>query len=374
MAFKTRAEIVNDMLQDYFEITGEQLSPSDLSHELVLKAWTFAGAISSLYSDITQARDDIWPGSAGTDGLINHLAERLLPTQIAAQPSVGVLRITGTVGSTIPAGLTVKRALTGDQFIGQGPWVVGASGHTDVPFESLLAGQAYNVDAVGETFNLLSAPAGLDANCTNTVPFRDGRDLETPEEMLARIEAHDLSDDTGGNLVAYERLAQEASNQVVSATGVKNPRGPDTVNVIITSGTTDIETAIRNGQAVVRVPSSPLLAVVQAYVAARNPTTDDFLAVAPTEATFPVTINYNLYDESGRAAVDAEIVIQTKIFLYSAKSAQVIQPTQLERQIDSVVGHLMSARRVGNFGGGSPAYTVPAGTLLTPGTITTGAL
>jgi uncharacterized phage protein gp47/JayE len=370
MAFKAPAEIVQQMLDDFQQITGIQLSPNDFDNEIVIKCWTYAGAISSMYSANEKTRDDIWPGSASEDGLRRHLAAHQLPPQIQPQPSNGVLLFTGTQNTVVPIGTQVKRRLDGKVFLSTAAATIPALGTTvSVPFQSLVSGQASNVDQIGDAYDLVQPIAGI-TGIVSTSSFRDGRDLETAAEMLARIEASEQDVNTGGNLVAYQAMAKAASGDVVTATAIKNARGVGTVNTVITSGTTDIAGAVNSGQAVSRLPSTALINAVQAYILANNPTTDDHLTVAPTEAAFNVTYTYALFDESLRALVNAQVTKIIQIFVYSAVPNEILYPTDLERQIDQALGHLIKSRRVSDFGGGGPSFTVPAAQILTPGTIT----
>lgn len=368
--FKTQPEIEAELLADFKSITGIDLSPDDVSREEVIKIKTYSGALSHFYARLQRVEDDFYPESASTEGLIKHLAAKGLQTQIAAQPSSGTIRLTGTAGTVIPAGTQVKYSLNGAVYVSQASATLDGTGQALVLFKSLSAGQAYNIAQLSQSFSLVTPIVNVDNACTNTTQFTNGRDLETPAEMLARIQEHDRNDDTGGNLVAYERFAKAASPLVVTATPQKNPRGPGTVNTVITSGTTDIEGAVRAGVPVTRLPSSDLLAAVQAYIIAENPTTDDHQTVGPTEAPFDVTVTYALYDETLRDTTDVEIQKVAKIYIYEAVPAQVLNPTDLERRIDQSIGHLISFRRVSNFGGASPRYTVPGSTILVPGTIT----
>lgn len=369
-SFKSPTDVLNDMIADYQALTGETLDPSDNSREEIIKMKTYAGAISGMYSALQRVEDDVFPESASEQGLEMHLQAKQLPPRIQPTASNGVILHTGTPGTVIPANTQVKHNLTGRIYVSTASATLDGTGNAQVSYESLVAGQASNIAASGEAFTMVNTITGATAAVSSVTPFSDGRDLETPAEMLARIEAANRFDDTGGNLPAYERLAQAASPLVVSAKAIKNPRGFGTVNTVITSGTTDIEGAVDAGQAVTRIPSTDLINTVQASVIAKNPTTDDHLTVAPTETTFDVTVTYALYDETLRTSVNDAITKVVKVFIYTAAPGDILNPAQLERAIDLKVGHLISYRRVNNFGGASPLYTVPSSQLIAPGTIT----
>lgn len=374
--FKTPKAVAEQMLSDYKSLTGISLKVTDLGREEVIKILTYATAISAFRADLQRTWDDKFPRSATEEALEEHLIARGLPERIQPQMSSGTIRITGSDDTTVDVGYQVRRKSNGAVYEAIESGVVGSdtTGQVDVPFRSLATGVDQNIDFTGEEFEALVSVAGLDSAATNSTEFLSGRDLETPEEMLERIETHDQAEETGGNIAQYESWARAASPKVVRAKGIKRNRGPGTVDVVIISGTTNIEGALRAGESVIRLPAEDVLAAVQVYIEALNPTTDDFEAVAPTEESQDVEVKYDLVDESLRPLVDLEIILQAKLFIYSALSGETIHPTDLERIIDAKVGHLIKERRVSNFDGSTPYLTVGNTKLLIPGTITTGTI
>lgn len=367
--FRVPADVLTDMLADHKSITGIALSPIDLRREEVIKYFTVAGAISSMTAQAQRGYDDFFPGSASEDGLISHLRSRQLPGRIAAHVSSGTVRHTGVDGTVIGIGAQLSRDSDGSVVVAVTTGTI-AGGILDVTYESVADGADQNLSDLDQTFTMLTSITGADTSVQNTTQFINGRNLETPAEMLTRIEAHDQGDDTGGNLIAYETWAKEASGSVVTAKAIKDARGANTVNTVITSGTTDIEATVRSGGTVTRLPGTDLINLVQAYILDRNPVTDDHLTVAPTEENFPSTIRFDVYDATQRTAVGNEITALWKIFVYEARSGEQMLPTELERRIDASAGHLLKARRVETFGGADNSYTVPNGKLETPGVLT----
>lgn len=368
--FQAPADILSDMLADHKAITGVALAPTDIKREEVIKYMTVSGAISGMLSQGQRVFDDFFPGSSSEDGLVKGLAWRGLPARAIAQPSTGTIRNTaGADGAFIDVGTQLSRDSDGAVFVAITSGTI-TGGHVDITYQSLEDGADKNLDQIGQSFTMITSISGLDSSVLNTTEFLNGRDLETPAEMLTRIEAHDQDANSGGNLAAYEAWAKAASPSVVTATAIKDPRGAGTVNTVITSGTTDIEGAVRAGTPVTRLPGTDLINTVQAYILTQNPVTDDHLTVAPTEETFNSTIAFDLYDESKRTLVGDEITILWKIFVYSAAANSLMYPTDLERNIDASVGHLIKARRVLDFSGGDGSYAVPASKLEAPGALT----
>lgn len=369
--FRSTRQIVQEMCDEYKAITGVTKTPDQKDDTDVIKFWTDAAAISSFYSSSQNILNDFFPQTASTEALKRHLTSRGLEPQIQPQKSTGQITITGTDGTTIPIGAQVSRASDGELYTCIQAGIIGG-GLVTLFFESIESGNLLNIDADAQPFTLVTSIAGANTNCISASKFLDGRDLETDAEMLSRIEDLDRDDDTGGNYVAYERFAKAASSEVISATVLRYVRGIDTVDVIITSGTSDIEAAVESGQVVTRLPSVALIAEVQAYIELQNPITDDVLVKSPTEQNFDVTVRFTLLDDNliNRAYAEDQMLKTVKTFVYQAKSGATISPTDLERLIDKRIGDLIKERSVDNFNGGISKFVVPNDKILTPNTIT----
>lgn len=371
--FKATRDIVQEMCDDFKNITGVTLTPDQIDDSNVIKFWTYAGAISSFYSTAQQVINNFFPASADADSLRKHLATRNLTDQILAQKSHGQLQfISSTVGTDIPVGTQVKRLSNGLLYQSIQDGVIDSTGKATIFFESIDAGNVTNISASGEPFQLVQPITGITPSCLSTTKFLDGRDLETNAEMVARIQAHDQDENSGGNIVAYQDWAKVASSEVVTAKGIKNPRGAGTVDVVITSGTSDIASAVRNGQTVVRQPSSVLIAKVLAYILQMNPVTDDVQVYGPTEVSLNIAFAYSLHTETtaNRAYVNGIITQTIQIYLYSARPLDVLKPSEIERAVDLAIGDQISERRCGNLAGTQSYYQIAANNVVSPGTIT----
>ena len=367
--YRTTKQFVQLMLNKYEEITGEELSTEDIQREEVIKMYPLASALSQLSADIVRVRNSRHPGSSDEFALEEHLSARNLPPRREALSSEGTLSFpTSEDGVEITEGTIAVHSLTGNEYlcISSG---TSSGGTVSALFKSSLKGQALNIDKLGQEFKLASNIDGVEPTGTNLTVFAKGRDLESPAEMLGRIREKDRKLNTGGNIPAYEALSKEASPAVVTATGIKHARGVSTVDVVITSGTTNIEEAVSNGEAVVRIPSAELITEVETYVNSKKPTTDDFKAVAPTELAFNSAISYELYDLSEDERVRKAITDAWKVFVYTARPGERVYTTTLERQVDQKVASALKYLRVGDFGG-FPYYDVPVNKLLTPDTLT----
>lgn len=375
--YRSTEQIVQDFCDDFKAITGITLTPSMKNDTNVIKFWTWAGAISASYAEKQRTVNDINAQTASEEELERKLAARTMPPRIQPQSSNGQIQFTLTGAAPIPINTQVRRKATGDLYQTIEAGVLASAGSLVLYCSSIDTGNDQNISAdSGEPFELVSAIVGVNTACVSASKFLDGRDLETPAEMAARVLEHDQDDNSGGNATAYETWAYASSGEVVTAKCLRLVRGADTVNIVITSGTTDISAAVEAGQTVSRLPSAPLIATVLAYIQARNPVTDDVLVLGPTEQALNVTLNYSLYDESAsnRSYVDDIITKVIKTYLYQAKSADVLTPSAIERLVDQRIGDLVKERTCSNLNGGTSYYVVANDKIITPGTITLGTI
>lgn len=369
--FKTPDEIAQEMLDDFKTITGTELTINDLGREEVIKIKNYAIMHSANRAELRRIDDDTFPASSSDEGLVKHLAARLLADRAQPQKSNGVVEFTvDAADRVIPIGTQFTKDLDGKVFQTTVEVTSLGAGTITAAAESVETGQKQNIEVdSGVAFTLSAAVPGVNNNLINVAQFRDGRNIETGAEMLVRVQVHDQQKDTGGNLIAYERFAREASAQVVTAKALDEPRGPGTVDTVITSGTTDIRSAVINGEAITRLPSAALVTTVQDFILTQNPTTDDHVTVAPTEDPFDVTVTYDLFDESLRASTDVVITNEITIFVLEARPTDRLEPSDLERAIDAQIGHLIRARRVSNFDGATVHFDVPDDKILVTDTI-----
>jgi uncharacterized phage protein gp47/JayE len=223
--FKDTHTIVQEMCDDYKALTGVTLTPNMIDDTHVIKFYTDAGAISSLYSECQRTLNDIFPATASTSALLQHLATRALATQIQPQKSHGQIQFTATGPCTIPVGAQVTRVSDGSVYQTIQSVILTAAGVANLYVESLNTGNSQNLDSLNNPFTLTTQITSVLPALINTSLFLDGRDLETSGEMVVRIQSHDRDDNTGGNATAYEAWALAASNEVVSAKCIRKLRG-----------------------------------------------------------------------------------------------------------------------------------------------------
>lgn len=262
-----------------------------------IRSRVVGGVMSGIYADQRLVANDAFPQSARHDALLAHLQLLFVAPNNAfksAQISNGNIKFGGTSGSTLPALTQFTYAPNGNVY--QTTSTVVLTSATGVaPAQSVSTGQNQNL-LEGALLGLSSPPSGI--NATGVVfggPFADGRDIETDQQAALRILLRYQNPPAGGTVADYRNYALNADPSVVDANVVRYIYGLGTVGVIVTAGTTDIDSAVTNGDPVVRIPSQLLLDKVQAALAAQVPLTDCPFAQAPVEVSIDVTaqIRYN---------------------------------------------------------------------------------
>ena len=215
--FRAVREIVQDMCDDHKAITGVELTPDMLDNTIVIKFYDDAGALSLLYSAVQQVANDSQPATASKEARIEHLRTRQMSTQIPAQKSHGQITFTVTKAVSIPANSTqVKRLSDGAIFVAIQAGSATGAGQVTLYFESADSGNDKNLDSSNQPFTLITPIDGVNPACTNASLFLDGRDLETSDEMLERIQAHDR-DALGGGQVLITRARRGDSGPTIAS-------------------------------------------------------------------------------------------------------------------------------------------------------------
>jgi uncharacterized phage protein gp47/JayE len=196
--------------------------------------------------------------------------------------------VSGTPGTVIPVSMTLTFDANGNQYVPSSQTtLMGATGIIDVI--STTTGQSQNL-AEGSGLSISNPPAGLSA--TGEVygnNISSGTDQETPTAAANRILNRLQSPPAGGTASDYKNYA-EAVDGVTNANVIRYIYGLGTVGVVITSGTTDIDTAINEGQPVIRTPSEELIAQVQKALETQVPETDCVYVLPPAEIDINVTV------------------------------------------------------------------------------------
>jgi uncharacterized phage protein gp47/JayE len=280
------------------------------------------GTMAGIYLDQQLLSNDPFPQTARTDALAKHLQTYFQPplnTFIQPQPAVGNASVTGAVGTIISVGLSFLYQPNGNSYQATSGFVMAATSAL-VPVESVGTGQIQNLTS-GASLFIPSPPAGLNSTASASGDFQDGRDLETPAEAAARILAFIQTPPAGGTTADYVRFCQDADPSVVSVNVLRFPNGFGTVACIITAGTTDIDTALNNGDPIVVTPSPALLAEVLAYVNTVNPITDCVQIYGPYLLPVNVTVTVTYSQGNGSTVLPGQTLTQDQLVIREVQRA-----------------------------------------------------
>lgn len=299
----------SDINAQYLQIL-KSLKPSlninDKNSDFVIRGKAFTGLISGLYGDQSKVNNDTWVTTARPDALLLKGQDYGLAPQPATQAQSAQVRITG-VNTTVvtPGELTFLYIPTNVLYTNTTGGTI-SGGILDLAVQCDVAGQQGNILAP-DVLTVVSPPTGVNGVANLLQNMADGSDAENVDtsfrtRLLARVQ----NPPAGGNQADYPAFAFAADPSVRSAVIRRFGRGLGTVDVYITSGTTDIDNAVTNGIAVIRIPSPTVIATVQAYYDSHVPITDCAEVFAPTELSINVNVNVDLAAGLTLASVPAD--------------------------------------------------------------------
>ncbi len=291
MATKTQADVFTEY-RAYLLGLQPTRNPDQTDSDDWIRGQVTSGVVSGVYADIEKVGQDAWPQNARREALLRaKFAYFNVSTFDPATVADGPVTVTGdALAGPFSAGLSLTHAQTGNVYQTTEEVTLDGAGVGTVSIQSVLAGQNQNLQA-GSLLTIGSAPAGLDNLATvATGGISDGTDEENEERLALRILNRMQSSARGGNDADHREWARAASPAVTDAAVLRFPNGLGTVGVIISSGTTDIDAAVDAGDAIDFTPSDDLIALVQAYIEARDPVTECVFVYAPVEVPIDVTV------------------------------------------------------------------------------------
>ncbi len=305
LVFYTASQVAQQYL-DYLKGEKPEVNTNQTDSDWWVRGQVVGGVVAGVYSDQRLIADDAFPQNARREALQKHLFTYFGDSNFrAATPSDGNFGVTGTVGSVISAGMQAIYSPNGNIYTANvtvtlSAAIGGGQASGLVAATSVGVGQSQNLLG-GAALNLPSPPAGVNAAAVvDANGFRDGTNEETEDEAAARILARIRQRIRGGTISDYQQWAFEADISVTSANVLRYPFGFGTVAVIITAGTTDIDTAINDGDPIITTPSDALVAAVQAYIDGVRPVTDCASVVGAVPLSVDVTVSVRF--TSGNAA------------------------------------------------------------------------
>lgn len=313
--FKTPSQVSTEYRQ-FLKSLKPELNVDQKDSDWWVKGQVVGGVISGAYADQLKIRKDIFPKTARRDALVEFLDTYDLPPPFEAQPAQGEVSVTGDIGTVYAVGNLFQYDPNGNTYqVTEEVTLTAATG--TVPALSVNAGQNQNL-LPGTILSMPSAPAGHQAAAV--LEMADGRNDESTEEIAQRVIDRIQQPIEGGNETDYPQWAREVAG-VTSAKLLRYPFGLGTVALYITSGTTDIDQAIDNGEPIIRTPSDALLEEVLEYIRPLKPATDCLSVFGAMEVPQDVTAWVRFANGTGATIPEGQTLTQLEIVEREIKRA-----------------------------------------------------
>ena len=344
---KTVEELYREMVERFTLETGMEVSGTG---EMAVRLYALAAQLYGLYEENAWTRKQCFPQTAAGEELDKHAALRGL-TRNEAVKAAGTLRFSVETAAdralTVPAGTVCMTAgLVSYETTQTGTIAEGALS-VDVPARAVEAGAGGNTSA-NTIRSMAVAPLGV-AACTNPAPFTGGAETEGDEALRQRVLDTYRRMPNGTNAAYYEQQAL-AVDGVAAVKVLGKNRGLGTVDVVIASP---------DG-----LPSSALVAAVQAALEEKREIAVDVLVLAPTTVTVNVTVQVKAKSGYDGTAVRAEVTERLSAWFDGTRLGRSVLLAELGQLVYSVDG-------VENYRITAPSSdrTVTAGQLPVSGTL-----
>lgn len=306
-----------------------------------------SGAVDGLYADIDAAAKDIILTSAGKDAIIRQAGVwgYSLKAPTAAQAVVSIMGSSGTLhaGALLVRFDGIEYALAAD---------VTLSGGTALGSVTCTSAGAMTTLTDGTVLTLVQPAQGISPNVTVTAyNLTPGTDMETHEELLARLLVRIRQTPQGGAEADYEEWATGVAG-VTRAWTIPHWNGQGTVGVLFMC---DDRTN--------PIPQAGDVANVQAAIDAAGPVGAAKYAVAPTGVPLNFSIHLNPTSSALQTAVQAALA--ELIATECTPKNYTLPISHIRAAISSVIG-------TGDYNMPSPSgdVTTSLGSITTMGTIT----
>lgn len=313
---KTPSQVADDYLTALKALKPD-VNISQQDSEWWIRSRVVGGVVAGAYADQRLIANDAFPDRAREDAVLRFLNLYFGSGYIQATQSEGNASVTGSPGITLTQGLQFTYLPNGNTYQITETFVMPASSGTQVvatiPLQSVDSGQSQNLLPFAQ-LQISSPPAGLNPLATVDLNgLADARNQETPDEARARIVERIRQPLGVGRVSDYIQYAEAADPSVVSASVVRYPFGLGTVAVYITSGTTDIDTAIDNGDPISVIPSDALIDKVQAFLEINRPVTDCVTVLKPNAITQDVTVLVKYASGNGSTILSGQTLTQDEL-------------------------------------------------------------
>ena len=256
-----------------------------------IQATVQAGALHGLYGYLDWQARQILPDTAEDEFLARHASLWGIYRKVASTAQ-GVVRLSGFVGSVIPAG-TILQSPTEQDFITTAEALIEEKSVT-VAIAAVEAGTTGNLPT-GAVLSLVSPIIGVDADAVCIEDMSGGADLESMDSLRARLLERIRQPPHGGADFDYTMWALQVPG-VTRAWVYPLFDGPGTVGLAFVMDDRDDPTPLPGD-----------VAQVQAHIDALRPVTANVTVFAPAPVAFDLGIQLAPDTSSVRAAVAAEV-------------------------------------------------------------------
>lgn len=314
----TLEDVRREILRDIQSL--EPMADIAVDSDYYVRASALASCAVGLYAHQNWIVRQYFPDTADSEYLEMHAKLRNIYRKKATYAS-GSLKVFGTIGATVEAGLQVK---FGDLFyITQTAGTVTDDGIAIVRVIALTTGIASNIKTESKA-QLTAAPVGIATDCVLLADVTGGTEAESDAALLARLLERIRRPPSGGNKNDFRQWA-ESIDGVTSAFIYPLRRGEGTVDIAITSGDT--------------VPSDEIVQATQAYIDEVRPVTAKSVYVLkPIEKRINFSIKVQLDTDTTLDGVKTEIKNALENYFLSLKPADTLIISQIEAVISDLVG------------------------------------
>jgi uncharacterized phage protein gp47/JayE len=324
----------NEILQDYLNdlavlVPGIDISPAS---EVTIRAQAFSARVAELFYQQDLIQGSAFLDTATGEFLDRHVFQRGLDPRKEATRAAGVLRFSratpsqtdrvieaGTIASTVPdgSGQSVRFTTLSRVVLKAGELYVDAATEAVVPGDSgnIFADLVRNFVGV--------APQGIET-VTNPEPFTGGTDQESDEDLRERSLQAVRTSDNGGTADDYERWVMGVEG-VTSALVLPLNRGPNTVDIVITS----------NG-----MPPDELLQDAQVLIDNKRPIGADARVVPPVPVGVDVDVSITPEDDVETAAVSSLVLDAVHQYIATVSVGGIVRRNGLMNAVHDVAGLL----------------------------------
>lgn len=358
ITIKTPSDVSQEYL-DHLKSLKPDLNTKQTDNDWYIRSRVIGGVASGVYADQRLLADDPFPQRARRDAVEKFLELYFEEGFKSATQAQGSVLISGTPGTTVPNSLQISYTPNGNVYQPTESTILeGATGLITV--KSVAAGQNQNLGD-GATLSISSPPVGIDPTATVVGGLSDARDPESLDEAKTRIVTRIREPLSVGRESDYIQYAKEADPAVVSASVARYPFGLGTVGVYITSGTTDIDEAVDNGDTVTVIPSDQLVDIVQAFLQQNKPTTDCVTVLKPTPIEIDVSVRVRYAQGNGSTILTGQTLTQEELVQREVRRA--LYKTPVGGRVFDDVGFILASEIEETVDVGLSAEPVSIGTL-----------